>query len=88
MYLYWYQWVILIAGIDIAGAMISSIYKRTHDIYQQRHTDWDEHWSYLLWPIGLVVMAPYLIIENSSQFVAKYMEYKRKKKLHITNKVA
>lgn len=85
MHLHWWQWTLLGVGLDILGAMGTSIYYRAQDIYQQKKTKYDEHWMFLLWPL-LIAMVPFWVMEQSAQMLAKYMEYKRKKKLNLINK--
>lgn len=86
--MYWWQWVLFGVGIELAVSLILTIRNRAVDIHNSRNTRWNKQFMNLLWPVGvLVIVVPYVLIEYPSQLVAKYLEYKRRKKFPV-NKIA
>lgn len=82
--MYWYQWLFLSLGVWLGGSIIGMISRRANHIYNNKHTSPESMFELLLWPVYI----PIYVVEFPAQMLAKYMEFKRKRKLHLNNKVA
>lgn len=83
----WVSWLLISVGVWLLVSMALAVFHRADDIYKNRSTNGKDLFAYLLWPIGAIVMGPNFIVEGLAQLLAKYKDYRRKKKLGL-NKVA